>query len=121
LRQVGLEGLSAELVDEVTDVELGLPEEGVFVGGDEGPCDGEEFFLGGLSEDLEELLGLGFALGGRGVRDMGGPPWLEGFLSAGATPAFVYKDSTDFQAAYPPEGNSLPFRWADGGRRGTIF
>ena len=53
-------------VDEFTDVELGVAEEGALVGSDEGAGDGEEFLVGGLADRLGELSGLGFLFGGKG-------------------------------------------------------
>jgi hypothetical protein len=85
---------------EGADLKLGGAEEVLVVGGEEGTGEFFDFGVGGFADGLGEGLDVGGAGGrGRGC-------WHEGlrgkdaFSSQAANPAFVYKDSTNFQDAH---------------------
>src|SRR5262245_38670689 len=74
LVQGGLDGLGPDLVDAVSDLELGLSQElAVGLGGQQ-LGQGAEVGLDGLPQRLEDALGRIGLLGGQGRRRHGGPP-----------------------------------------------
>lgn len=92
--------LSDALEELVADLEFGLTEESLLLGGDERSGDGEELFAGFLFHLFGEFLGLGFLFGGQGSCHRGFSR-ARGFANVILNHAEVNGNCTNFRAAYP--------------------
>jgi Domain of unknown function (DUF4365) len=97
-----LDGLGSDLVGEVPEGELGLPE-GVGIDGvEEGACELFDLGVGDFTNGLGQGANVFALLRGQGCGRHDGLPGEDGFPTEPATAALVYKDSTNLQDAHRP-------------------